>query len=612
MAGLRFEISHFTEPFCVNQNIKTVQRPPRWDQPFDPAMTDSLVQKLLQIPPFSGMEAAAFSPSVPLSGILMHDCRFLDLKKGDIIVREGDYGSSAFLILSGHALVALQSLPAHLLGRKSRKPKGWAKIIAQLWNQPSVSEVRTCYDTPSNGSGSSDSFSNSGVLASTASDSSKSPASSPTAASGTGVFLQDIPRLIRAGESAMLQAGEIFGEIAALTRTPRSSTVMANSEMQVLEIRWQGFRELMKRHESMRRHIENQYRENSLREHLRETPLFKNLAANALQEIADSIEFESFGNFQWDQAFKSTQQHDISARILAEPLIVTQGEYINGLILIRNGFARLSRQHGEGQQTIAYLGKGQIVGLRELVHNWRTGEQRSWLLSLRAVGYVDILRVPTAICEKWLLPALSPDQTPSPLPTLAELASGNVRRAIRQPTIEPGLTEFLVEERLINGTQAMVIDLDRCTRCDDCVRACAATHNGNPRFNRTGKKHDHWLVANACMHCLDPVCMIGCPTGAIGRETESGNVTINDQTCIGCSTCANSCPYGNIQMVEINHPNGDPMIDRTGLPILKATKCDLCSDQRGGPACQRACPHDALTRIDLSTPAALTQWSKRK
>ena len=59
------------------------------------------------------------------------------------------------------------------------------------------------------------------------------------------------------------------------------------------------------------------------------------------------------------------------------------------------------------------------------------------------------------------------------------------------------------------------------------------------------------MVANACMHCVDPVCMIGCPTGAIHRESIEGQVVINDRTCVGCATCANSCPYDNIQMVEI-------------------------------------------------------------
>jgi Fe-S-cluster-containing dehydrogenase component len=99
---------------------------------------------------------------------------------------------------------------------------------------------------------------------------------------------------------------------------------------------------------------------------------------------------------------------------------------------------------------------------------------------------------------------------------------------------------------------------------------------------------------------VDPVCMIGCPTGAIHRSTEGGAVVINDQACIGCGTCANSCPYDNIQLVEIRNSEGHMVLDpKTQTPILKATKCDLCFDQQGGPACVRACPHDALRRVDF-------------
>ena len=118
------------------------------------------------------------------------------------------------------------------------------------------------------------------------------------------------------------------------------------------------------------------------------------------------------------------------------------------------------------------------------------------------------------------------------------------------------------------------------------------------------------MFTNACMHCLDPVCMIGCPTGAIGRDPQSGNVTINDMTCIGCATCANSCPYENIRMVEINDTKGRKILDQeTNQPIVKATKCDFCIDQLGGPACQRACPHDALIRLDLTEPTEATNWT---
>ena len=59
------------------------------------------------------------------------------------------------------------------------------------------------------------------------------------------------------------------------------------------------------------------------------------------------------------------------------------------------------------------------------------------------------------------------------------------------------------------------------------------------------------MVVNACMHCTDPVCLIDCPTEAIHRDRETGNVLINDATCIGCAACAEACPYDNIQMAEL-------------------------------------------------------------
>jgi Fe-S-cluster-containing dehydrogenase component len=190
--------------------------------------------------------------------------------------------------------------------------------------------------------------------------------------------------------------------------------------------------------------------------------------------------------------------------------------------------------------------------------------------------------------------------------------------AIRNPkseienNIDPRLLDFLSDHRFLNGTQTMLINMDRCTRCDDCVRACATTHDNNPRFVRQGPTHDGIMVAHACMHCVDPVCMIDCPTGAIGRDEESGTVRINDRTCIGCSTCANSCPYEAIRMVEIRDAGGAFLVDeRAQQPILKATKCDFCAGQLTGPACQHACPHDALVRLDMSDLPALAEWIDR-
>jgi Fe-S-cluster-containing dehydrogenase component/CRP-like cAMP-binding protein len=570
-------------------DLKTaIQRPKRWDTPLDSEMTDEMVTRLLGVAPFSQMNPESFVKRVPLRGVLKNDCRLLDFEKGDIIIREGDYGHSAFLILEGEALVSLKRLPANILGRQNRKPKGWFRALAQLWENSSVPEARD-YENKKT-----------------------SPLGSRESAAGTRVFLQDIPSVLDMNFTATINEGEIFGEISALTRTPRTATVVANERTMVLEIRWQGFRELMKRDNALRDQVDRLYRQNSLKSHLREIDLLADLTPEQLQVVADHTLFESYGTYDWNREFKSTRKEDISERILQEPLIAKSGEYVNGLVLVRNGFARLSRSHGSGHQTIAYLGKGETFGLRELAHNWRSGEQKPWMLSLRAVGYVDILRIPTEIVESTVLPHMAQDTFPLPIqdPKQPQGERKFQHRQTREAAMDAGLMEFLVENRFINGAQTMMIDLDRCTRCDDCVRACANAHDNNPRFIRHGPKYDHWMIANACMHCLDPVCMIGCPTGAIGRDEESGTVTINDQTCIGCSTCANSCPYSNIRMVDIFDPKGKALVDQnTELPIQKATKCDLCVDQMGGPACQRACPHDALVRIDLSTPTEITAWS---
>lgn len=562
-----------------------IDRPQRWDEPFDPLMNDDHVKRLMTLSPFAEMAVEAFPKSTPLTGILKNDCRVHDLQTGDIIVREGDYGNSAFLILDGTALVSLKKLPAALLGRTSRKKTGWLATLLNSFGTPQHPEVRDY-------------------------TSKKADAETGTRDdhNGTRVFLHDIPRVLPAHESIDLLTGEIFGEISALTRSPRSATVVAKTPMQLLEIRWQGFRDLLKRDGVLQKHVEHLYRENGLRSHLREVDIFSALDHASLEKIAEATQFSSYGDFQWNREFKSTKKKDISDRILAEELIAEEGEAVDDLIMIRSGFARLSRRHGDGHQTIAYLGKGQTLGLRELTHNARTGESRTRILSLRAVGYVDVLRVPADIIQSIVLPTLDEHLLPVPLPALEPTQPSPTNNRIKERRVgtrknktDTGLLEFLVEKRFINGTNTMVIDLDRCTRCDDCVRACAATHDNNPRFNRTGEIHDQWMIANACMHCLDPVCMIGCPTGAIGRDAESGTVTINDQTCIGCSTCANSCPYQNIQMVGINTPQGLPIVDiDNGKPIQKATKCDLCIDRSGGPACQEACPHDALFRIDLS------------
>ncbi|MFN9081601.1 MAG: 4Fe-4S binding protein [Planctomyces sp.] len=157
------------------------------------------------------------------------------------------------------------------------------------------------------------------------------------------------------------------------------------------------------------------------------------------------------------------------------------------------------------------------------------------------------------------------------------------------------------------GQSLMVIDLDRCTRCQECVKACVAAHDdGRTRLYLDGPRFEsRYLIPVSCRQCLDPVCMIGCPVGAINRGS-SGEIRIADH-CIGCSKCADQCPYGSIQMDLLDSAH-EPDADLASLLgpgyVLRSVQeravvCDQCkSTPSGKPSCVYACPHEAAIRVE--------------
>jgi Fe-S-cluster-containing hydrogenase component 2 len=143
-----------------------------------------------------------------------------------------------------------------------------------------------------------------------------------------------------------------------------------------------------------------------------------------------------------------------------------------------------------------------------------------------------------------------------------------------------------------------LIDLERCTRCDECVRACASTHNdGRSRLIREGPRFGNFLVPASCRQCRDPVCMIGCPVGSIHKGAT--NEIVIEDWCVGCGICAEQCPYGSIHMHE-RSTEEIPDIGREAVEDKPmAVCCDQCSSQIDGiPSCVYACPHDAAGRVD--------------
>lgn len=566
------------------QETQHLDRPRRWDAPFDPAMSDGDVDALLARPEFAAIDASRFPAAAPLRGILRNDCRITVYKPGDIIVREGDYGNSAFLILDGSVRVVIPpGLPQDVLGRAPVKKRKALSVLRDMLTYSRVVEAR---DT------SLYAALKSSVNA--AGDHRASLLNAPDKARlfGPGVDPAADPGrlapLVDEYKTALLPAGTLFGEIAALGRVKRSATVYAETTCRVLELRWQALRDIKNRDDTWRDKIEQVYRANLLKTQLPEHPLLAGVDADTLKKIADQTLFETYGSFEWNVDFKSSKKQKRRATDI-EPTVARQGEYPDGLLLVIGGFGRVTITLGNGQRTLTYLREGDYFGLDELFDAWKTGESHVYETSLHALGYLQLLRIPYSLLAELVFPRLV-----APAGRLIDAASRSIE--------EDAFMEWAVDERFINGTQTMLIDMDKCVRCDDCVVACAETHDGNPKFIRSGATVANWMVASACMHCVDPVCLIGCPTGAIHRSIGGGTVIINDLTCIGCGTCANACPYENIHLVPIRDKSGQQVIDPgSQQPIMKATKCDLCSSLPSGPSCERACAHGALQRVDLQS-----------
>lgn len=556
------------------------ERNRRWDEPFgDEPLDGEIVARILSLPSFANVDPAEFQAWLPLDKIIANDGRLRKFQRGEVVIRKGDYGNSLFIVLEGGVLTLPVSIESGTgAAQTPKRGVSWWRSIAQLLARAKPPEFRP---TRRRWRGR------------------RTLASESAVPSGLGkIEIDDSKQRFSA---VSLRETEVFGELAALTGRQRTATVVAAEDDTLLfELRWQGVRDIRTWSTAFRQRIDQLYRERGLVGRLRESPLLRHLDAQALDEIARESLFETYGNTDWMHRFKKERQSDISRVIEQETVISEQGAHVDGLLLISRGFTRVTEHVDYGEQAIDHLSVNDVFGLDEIacIAAGETGVVLK--ASLRAIGYVDIIRIPTKLVCKYVLPGL-----PAHPRNKKRAVSRGEPAALK---MQQEMMDFLVDHRFINGEKAMAINLDRCVGCDDCVKACAMAHDNNPRFRRHGFSHHNLMVANACMHCTDPVCLIGCPTGAIHREEGTGTVVINDGTCVGCATCANACPYDNIQMVDIRDKSGAFLLDSEGLTISRATKCDLCVDQLTGPACAQACPHEALIRVDIRDSRKLLAW----
>jgi Fe-S-cluster-containing hydrogenase component 2/CRP-like cAMP-binding protein len=229
-------------------------------------------------------------------------------------------------------------------------------------------------------------------------------------------------------------------------------------------------------------------------------------------------------------------------------------------ILLEAVFPGLFRHYRErvGPECVLfYCSRGEYIGEMGLLEKRpRNGTCMAYghpedLAGGKDAGRTELVRIPAKVFAALL------KESPAVRARVERAAAERARQTqsrVQTPVWEdPGegmFSERFEELGLIQGQRLMVIDLDRCTRCDECVRACVDTHDdGHSRLFLDGPRFGKYLVPASCRSCLDPVCMIGCPVGSIHRGN-NGQIQIEDW-CIGCGLCAKQCPYGSINMHDI-------------------------------------------------------------
>lgn len=453
-------------------------------------------------------------------------------KKGEIICREGEYGSTAFYILKGRVEVYLATPMAHLKSQKNEKSSGIGG-----WFRKFKTKLAGSKEDPREG----------GRVAKMI------PIDAP-------VDL-DMHKPI-----AEMGVDDLFGEMTCMNFYPRSATVRALEDCEMLEMLRNVLTLLQKRSKSFKEKLDKGYRARSIKTHLRSLPLFNEIKDEQIDELSSKVEL-----------------------LTMEPgqVIVKQGDVADAAYLVRLGFVKVSQSFPGGDLVLRYLHRGDYFGAAGILGK---GIRSA---TCTAVDHVEVVKIKKE--DILALMKVSPRVRLEMHIDLARVKETADPTSMAAPLLP---LDSMLEQGLMQAQSLLLLDLEACTRCDDCVRGCADSHDGVTRLVRDGLRFDKYLVATSCRSCADPVCLIGCPVGSIHRK-DSLEIVIEDW-CIGCGLCAKQCPYGNINMHVVDSAGAEaPPVE--GAPkakvATKAVTCDLCGGM-SEPSCVYACPHGAAMRVD--------------
>ncbi|MBX3279723.1 MAG: cyclic nucleotide-binding domain-containing protein [Acidobacteria bacterium] len=396
-----------------------------------------------------------------------------------------------------------------------------------------------------------------------------------------------------------LTSGRQFGEMSVLAGVPRAATVRSSADnpVRILEVQRPALR-LLRKLDKFGQLLDSNYRLHGRSATLQDLCEPTQLAPEVEKYLETISEFRVF-----------SKNH----------VLFHAGEPIRRVYVIRYGWARLAS--GEGANVNErFVGQMTVLGLEAITRD------QAWSETCTLMGRAEVLEISISklrqnpevrelLRSNWESVSASTNKTDS-------------ARAL--PVVQT--QRQLIETGVVDATNLLLMDMELCVRCGNCSLACHSMHGTSRLLRRgihvaryNGKTLDSGfqslLSPSVCLHCQDPECLTGCPTGAIGRQP-GGQVDIDPKTCIGCGDCATQCPYNAISMIPRRKKDVEPA--RTGwkswfslktdpLPPaveqtedLLASKCNLCNGTTLNPkeakrpaySCEENCPTGALLRVD--------------
>jgi CRP-like cAMP-binding protein/Fe-S-cluster-containing hydrogenase component 2 len=432
---------------------------------------------------------------------------------------------------------------------------------------------------------------------------------------------------------AILRRGEYMGEYGMLTGQQRNATARTQTAAVLLEVPEQVMQRLMEIVPAVRQFFDQLNTTRSIEAILKRMALFQGVAGVDIRQLAEQTQVKRYDR---DERLFSEDARGQPAR--------------ESLHILLDGFVKVARRVTAGtghdksdERIIAYRQSGDYFagGLDML------GDRRA--VTVTAITRTTVAEVPRPVLLALLARYPEVNQRFQERLQLYRDATAAAYSAVFEPfdfsqmeAVNPlsdaaaraGL-HSLVDEGVVEGTEVLVIDLDKCIHCNECEEACARRH-GHSRMNRKGMVVGNISIATACRQCQDPVCML-CSRAGIARRP-SGEVYITE-SCIGCGICAERCPYDNISIMTLEDDEdaqsgsawqrfssfftrgagkerGRKLLPMAAAPgplniqqpldafgeIRKkiAIKCDLCAGY-DNQACVQACPTGAAIRVNPIT-----------